>query len=396
MSTSDPPISRLPDELLIIIFDCFITSSPPPDKFPFAVSVPTLLSHVSRRWRTIISMTPSFWTQVPISPYQSARTLQSFLHHSLPLPISVTVYQWPRGLADIHRRTLSDQLERLTAKADRERIHGLRIEGDSADHVIGTFLDPRRSGRYFPALRRISLSRATNWMAWRFFDDGSAPVLKSLVLEDSTMNSFSNLRLRTPQSLTTLVWKCSDEVMDCFWLSATIELFSYVVTSFPNLTALELYGPVIAITEDNEGDPRLVPYVRAIARRQLAPLTNIKSLRIAHPFTSPTSPLEFFRLLPSLTHIVVGGRAEGEPHLASSTLCVLRGLAGSPEALPLLEKVCLEFTGAELNSSLRKVVRDEVKTWLEGRESMRAVVSVPSVMVNGERVGVPSMMVNGA
>ncbi|KAF8837486.1 hypothetical protein BDN67DRAFT_972906 [Paxillus ammoniavirescens] len=396
MLTSNPPILRLPDELLIIIFDCLITSSPLPDKFPFAVSVPALLLHVSRRWRTIISTTPSMWTKVPISPYQSVYTLRSFLHHSLPLPISVTVYQRSQGDPSIHRRTLSDQLELLKIEADRERIHSLRIEGDSADEVTKTLLDPRHPWRPFPALRHVSLNRTTNWKTWRAFDERSAPVLKSLIVEDSIVDSFFDRQLRIPQSLTMLVWKCSSEVMDGFWLSATIEGFYNVVTSFPGLTSLELHGPVIATTEDDEEDPISAPYVREIAHRQLKPLTNIKSLRIAHPFTLSTSPLELFQLLPSLTRIVVGRWAEGEPQLASSTLCVLRGLAGSPEVLPVLEKVFLELTDTELNSSLAGVVRDEVKAWLVGRESIRAMVTVPSVMVNGERVDIPSMMVNSA
>jgi hypothetical protein len=179
------------------------------------------------------------------------------------------------------------------------------------------------------------------------------------------------------------VWKCSSSsTIDGLWLSVPIELFSHVVASFPSLTALELHGPVV-VTEDNQADPTLLHYLRAISHRTVTLLTEIKSLRIAHPFTLPTSPLELFRLLPSLTHIIVGKRAEGRPGLASSTLCVLRGLAGSPEILPVLDQVLLEFTDAELNSSLGEVIRDKVKTWLEGRDSMRAMVSVPIVMVNG-------------
>ncbi|KIJ10712.1 hypothetical protein PAXINDRAFT_16320 [Paxillus involutus ATCC 200175] len=387
MSTSDPPISRLPDELLIIIFGYLTTSSSPPDQFPFALSVPMLLSHVSRRWRTIISTTPSMWIKVPISPFQPGHTLRSFLRHSLPLPISVTVYPWPQGHPYIRFRTLAHQFELLLREEeDRERIHDLRIE-DSANNVIGKLVDRHPRPRFhFPALRHVSLCGARDWRASCFFDDGNAPVLKSLVLENATMNYVTNLLLHPPQRLTTLVWKCSSSsTIDGLWLSVPIELFSHFVASFPSLTALELHGPVV-VTEDNQADPTLLHYLRAISHRTVTLLTEIKSLRIAHPFTLPTSPLELFRRLPSLTHIIVGKRAEGRPGLASSTLCVLRGLAGSPEILPVLDQVLLEFTDAELNSSLGEVIRDKVKTWLEGRDSMRAMVSVPIVMVNGTRV----------
>ncbi|KAF8840446.1 hypothetical protein BDN67DRAFT_968527 [Paxillus ammoniavirescens] len=380
MSTSDPPILRLPEELLIIIFDCLI-SSPPPNKFPFAVSAPTLLSQVSRRWRTIISTTPSMWTQVPISPFQSLNTLRSFLHNSLSLPISVTAYDWPPDHPYIPPETMTDQLNVLHgAKADRARIHVLRIEAtfpsDFADAVIDSFVG-RRPALRFPALRHISLSGAFHgiWFGYHFFDIESAPMLNSLVLSDMVVDSFNCIPWPKPQCLKTLVWKRSTSVVlgDC--RAVPIGQFRHTISTFTSLTALELYGAVINLEDADELHFGVV--------LPAPPLTGIKSLRIAHPFASPTSALDLFRLFPSLAYIFVSDKVGCAPQSANSTMCALRALAGSPEVLPFLQEAHLEFRCATPCSLLKEAVRDEVKTWLEGRKSMLGRVSVPSVVVNG-------------
>ncbi|KIK91558.1 hypothetical protein PAXRUDRAFT_625242 [Paxillus rubicundulus Ve08.2h10] len=386
MSTSDPPIPNLPEELLTIIFDCLITSSPPLNKFPFAVSVPTLLSHVSRRWRTIISTTPSMWTQVPISPFQSIHTLRSFLHHSSPLPISVTAYQWPLDHPYIPPGTMTDQLNLLLgAEADRERIYVLRVEAtapsDFSDSVIRAFVGERtRPVVHFPALRHVSLNGALRgmWFGSHFFDTGNAPALNSFVLNDIAVNRFTRpprFELQAPQSLTTLVWKRSTSTVVGDYRAVPIGKFRDIVSTFPSLTALELHGEIINLEDADEA------YFGTIT--QGPPLTKIKSLRIAHPFTLPTSALDLFRLFPSLTYIFVGDKAgDGHPS-TNSTLCALRALAGSPEVLPFLQEAHFEFRGAESGSLLNQAVRGEVKTWLENRKSVLGRASGPTVVVNG-------------
>jgi len=325
------------------------------------------------------------WTQVPISPFQSIHTLRSFLHHSLPLPISVTAYQWPLDHPYIPPGTMTDQLNLLLgAEADRERIHVLRIEAtapsDFADSVIESFVN-RRPVLHFPALRHVSLSGALRgmWFGFHFFDTESAPMLNSLVLSDLVMTRFTRLprpKPKAPQSLTTLVWtQRSASAVVGGYRAVPIGQFRYVISTFPSLTALELHG--VVINPEDADEVRFGTILRG------PPLTEIKSLRIAHPFTLPTSALDLFRLLPSLTYIFVGDEAGDALQSANSTMCVLRALAGSPEVLPFLQEAHLEFRGAESGSSLNEAVRDEVKTWLEGRKSMLGRVSVPSVVVNG-------------
>ncbi|KIJ67122.1 hypothetical protein HYDPIDRAFT_109138 [Hydnomerulius pinastri MD-312] len=369
----------LPDELLILIFDV-LTSSPPPNKFPFSASNPTLLSHVSRVWRIIISTTPSLWTHVPIAPFQSVHTLRSFLRNSSTLPILITVYPWPLDHPYIPFGTLNAQLNTLLgAEPDRERIRGLRIEAtlpdDQAEYVIGVWVDPTRNMR-FPALSWVSLlgtNRAV-WVGSKFFDGLNAPALHTLIVENMPTTMFMAKQhgdaQRVQLNLTTVVLKTSGDVQPVSMLG-----FSSFVRSFRSLTALVLHGPVSSF--------RTTPMPQAETHTFRPtfplPLENIEFLRATNTFSHPSSAVTLFLLLPSLTHAAICDEGMDEPASGTCVMHALRGLAGSPAVLPCLQKIELEIPLARLNSTLRKAISEEAHMWLEGRRV--AGISVPTVRV---------------
>jgi F-box-like len=84
-----PPINRLPDELLIEIFRlCFVDV----ELFlpPTAVDVPLLLCNVCRRWRDIAVTVPVLWSTIKLNKKHSARFISTWLSRAGTLPIGVS------------------------------------------------------------------------------------------------------------------------------------------------------------------------------------------------------------------------------------------------------------------------------------------------------------------
>ncbi|KAH7913764.1 hypothetical protein BJ138DRAFT_1124064 [Hygrophoropsis aurantiaca] len=87
----DPcPISRLPNEMLLSIFQSMVkfwNGSDSGVKSPGAIT----LSHVSCHWRRLSTTTPTLWTIVPIAPSKVSNLdfFQEYLRRSADLPISI-------------------------------------------------------------------------------------------------------------------------------------------------------------------------------------------------------------------------------------------------------------------------------------------------------------------
>ncbi|KAH7906811.1 hypothetical protein BJ138DRAFT_1129630, partial [Hygrophoropsis aurantiaca] len=82
------PIYRLPDEILIRIFEEYIK-----DSHYWAEA--RLLALVSRRWRLIAINVPTFWTCISFTPYDDKEIPEAYVQRSGEYPIEIKIARWP-------------------------------------------------------------------------------------------------------------------------------------------------------------------------------------------------------------------------------------------------------------------------------------------------------------
>ncbi|KIJ65395.1 hypothetical protein HYDPIDRAFT_110451 [Hydnomerulius pinastri MD-312] len=375
------PIYGLPEEILVIIYDCVITSESSSClcKTPGSVCSPRRLGCVSRLWRTIIFSCPALWTHVHVTPYQSLRTLKEHLFHSELLPITVTVHQWPfrnpiPTSGPLSIGALTAQLHSILSLTEMEpfsgRVRSLTIDATESSTFVDFVLQTLTGrGLRFPALKRVSLSgglRAT-WSRVCFFDGKIAPVLETLELKNVVVScNVHRLPWGTGLNLTTLVWKASDHRNGS--LTISLSLFHQIVASFPSLTTLELHGHAVALEHVS---------LESLATSGITRLEHIKILRTSHAFTNSMAAFALFLLLPSVKRAVIKGKCCSGSLACRSTMHAIKALFDFPRVLPCLEDVEFECLDLQPGSSWTAGVLKELGLWVEKRRSIVADEGVP-------------------
>jgi hypothetical protein len=121
------PISRLPPEILVIIFEA---NQPGQDDFGYwelhhrfndqylNYELPPIIiaSHVNRRFRAVAIHTPGFWTNVYFTLAMPPGLLDAFLERSAPCSLSI----WLRDInSDLVKATMEDVLEKIIPHSTR-------------------------------------------------------------------------------------------------------------------------------------------------------------------------------------------------------------------------------------------------------------------------------------
>lgn len=129
---NDSPISKLPPELLVRIFEHHVTYS--------AVVCWYQITHVCRQWRALAIQTAWLWTTIPTDPdFDNPEWTRIVLERSRnePLDITLIATPWKMNLAVyrhiFHIRTLS--LQYLDVKELEDMVFILSVIGDDAKEL---------------------------------------------------------------------------------------------------------------------------------------------------------------------------------------------------------------------------------------------------------------------
>ena len=375
-----------------MVFDDVITSessSCQRTRAGWWVSSPRNLASVSRAWRTIVSACPKLWRHVHLTPVQSINTLKEHLRYSSPLPIHLTVHQWPfrnhnAGSGPFSIVALAAQLQSILSPSDKEditlapasqRVGSITINATESSTFLNFVLQTWTGrGSKFPALRHVVMNGnvCATWSRACFFDGRNAPKLERLKLSNVVIaHNAYRLPWGIGMNLTTLVWAAP--VHKHGSLIVSVSCFHHVISSFPNLTTLELHEHVVALE---------FATLEGLEGSGVTLLTHIRDLRISgQVFSNARAAFMLFYLLPSVKHLAVRGRACSGPLELRTVALALQGLIclptmfGWPIVLPSLENLeleCVEHACAEWKTWCMR----ELELWHETKESSAARVRV--------------------
>lgn len=359
-----------------MIFDDVITSESSSRQYRrtragWWLSSPRIFAGVSRAWRTIVFACPKLWRHVHLTSVQSIRALKEQLRLSSPLPIHLTVHQWPfrdvnSGSGPFSVVALTAQLRSILSPLDEEgttlapasqRIESIAINATERSTFLNFVLQTWTGrGSKFPALRHVTMNGNVHatWSRASFFDGRNAPALERLELSNVVI-AYDVYRLPwgIRLNLTTLVWAAP--ALKHGSLLVPVSCFHQVVSSFPNLITLELHEHVVALEHAT---------LESLEENGITPLTHIRDLRVTgQVFLNARTAFLLFYLLPSVRHVAVRGRACSGPLGLRTVTLALQGLIclpkefGWPIVLPNLESLRLECV---------ENACEEWKTWCMG------------------------------
>ena len=385
------PISTLPEEILVMIFDDVITSESS-SKYRCrraatggrALSPPRNLACVSKTWRIIVFACPMLWRHVHITPVQPINALKEHLRNSSPIPIHLTVHQWPfrnpiPASGPYSIVALTAQLQSILSPADKQgdtlapvcqRIKSITIDATESSTFLNFVLQTWTGrGSKFPALRHVAMNGnvCATWARACFFDAKNAPGLERLVLTNAVIAyGLSSLHWGVGLNLTTLVWRAPVQRGGSLVVSASC--FHHVVSSFPNLTTLELHGHVVGLEFTT---------LESLETSGVTPITHVRRLRVTgDAFSNASAAFMLFYLLPSVRHLTVQGRACSGPlsrrtaTLTLQALTCLPKLFGWPMVLSDLEDFELGCVDGAACDAWRAWCVGELEQWRQWRETM--------------------------
>lgn len=333
-----------------MIFDDVITSqsSTWQDRCTdWRLSSPRNLASVSRTWCTIVFACPKLWRFVHLTPTQSLHALKEQLILSSPLPIHLTVHQWPfrnpiPSSGPFSIVALTAQLQSILPPRESQRVESITINATEASTFLNFVLQTWTGrGSRFPALRHVAMNggvRAT-WSRACFFEGRDAPGLERLELSNVVIAQDAyRLPWGTGLNLTTLVWSAPAYKEES--LVVPVSYFHRVVSSFPSLTTLELHEHAIGLE---------FATLENLEESDVKPLRHIRDLRLrGRVFSNPQAAYILFYLLPSLKNLAVRGRARSGPLELRTVTFALQGLItlpqvlGWPIVLPNVENIEME------------------------------------------------------
>ncbi|KAI9571994.1 hypothetical protein HD554DRAFT_2071105 [Boletus coccyginus] len=382
------PISTLLEELLVMVFDEVITSESSSCQYRrtragWWLSSPRIFASVSTAWRAIVFACPRLWRHVHLTPVQSIHALKEQLRLSSPLPIHLTVHQWPlrnanSGSGPFSVVALTAQLRSILSPLDEQgttlapashKIESITINATERSTFLNYILQTWTGrGSKFPALRHVTINgnACATWSRASFFDGRNAPALERLELSNVAI-AYDAYRLTwgIGLNLTTLVWAAP--ALNHGSLVVPVPCFHHIVSSFPNLITLELHEHVVALEHAT---------LESLEENSVAPFTHIRDLRVSgQVFSNARAAFLLFYLLPSVRHVAVRGRACSGPLGLRTVTLALQGLIclpkefGWPAVLPNLENLGLECV-ENACEEWKAWCMGELELWRQWQETM--------------------------
>ncbi|KIJ62927.1 hypothetical protein HYDPIDRAFT_30067 [Hydnomerulius pinastri MD-312] len=232
------PVSRLPNEMLLAIFEEAVANQEPGPDEPH---IERVLSQVSRRWRDLVIHAPRLWRHVVIMPHVTPSILEMYKTRA-SRALDVDVRGW-KDRRDFQR--FDAALEAMLGSSERWRSLSISQMCDTnLSHLI---LKLSHTGR-FSGLKHFSFraQRPGQICTIPFLMDNDLSPLRSLDAENFAFpGDLPSIRSRSSLSfskLTSLTLRRYSNDARSLRIMIDFSAFRAMVNSIPGLTSLALYG----------------------------------------------------------------------------------------------------------------------------------------------------------
>ena len=338
-----PPITRLPDEILLLIFACFNEAVQPgrPNAHPPIVNQAggyswTQLMLVCRRWRDVALATPTLWRTIHIGDRFSKWT-DLTLKRSYPATIDVFV---PPGSISQEQLTILYQ-------------HLHRLRSLSSVNWSPSFLSIFQSGTQ--TLETLAISGLSEDSLQQ--DEAEAPDLTITCRRFPRLIALSITHVVAPTD--PLIFSQLRQLMlDRCPCTLSFERFIQVLADSPCLESLDLRHFLDQLHDDA---------VNGGLRRSPRILPSLHVLNLAnHPPSSSSRFLSYVSLPPHTSVRISGNMEPGQGETAPSLTTLLPpDPAGSLPLLTTLTRVMVRAASNSFSVSDRPLERDQAKVYLE-------------------------------
>ena len=344
------PINRLPNELLLWIFELSIHASVL--EFPNCDvhrHCKRKLAGVSRRWRDVVLHSPSLWTTIKLSPTWSESFVAAHMARSSQSLVDIEMCSYERV-------TQAFCMSMALLVSCHQRWRSLRINHDSSGIILFAFLRITKKNT-FTSLTHVSVHfhiRSHLVDPFCQFYSRGCPNLEHLDFGDTTFRTLEDLQM--PPGLMSLRFHVHNESVPPFGSLQKISTLSLCGSGFNlklNPNSLHLPSLTRFICK--------IHCANVLIRAIMAP--NLRHFTY-HPCDGfPSNPDDYdtetiCSAFPTAHHVVL--------HQVVLIKAFRLGNSLNPESWPNLES----FTVCEVNQQLSESLGGLV-AWLDGRQNMR-------------------------
>lgn len=241
------PISRLPNEMLLAIFEELVSSPAPGGGKEVCVAM--WISHVSSRWQAVAKNSPRLWRRIWVVPHVGPRVLAMYIERG-PGLLDISFLDW-RDRRDFQR--FDSALDKILPSSERWRSLSISSMCDTNLSHLGTKLS---SGGPLKSLRHISFRafRPGQSYTFPFLKHSDPPALRTLDAENFSLTgdlaSNHPRMIQTFSRLTTLILRRYSNDARSLRIMIDSGVFRSMVQSIPGLTTLALYGQPLRFRAD--------------------------------------------------------------------------------------------------------------------------------------------------
>ena len=255
------PISSLPNEILVLIFE-FGHTLPQATKLPFEC----LVLQVTRHWRDVAISVPRLWTSIIVSPIAPAGMLAAYLQRSRSFPIDLTCDLEPNPPDDDSQNEHVIGLWKMVVP-HAARWRRLSIEVNCISLIVDSI-----SALFVPFLERLEITSRTEISRETFsIFRGGAPALKSLLFVGVTLNSCrppldSLTYLTLSESRSYILYSQFLDILAALPCLEDLGLFGSIVTDWPVYPTIKIELPALATFRlANPPTPMCSPFFTIVA-----------------------------------------------------------------------------------------------------------------------------------
>ncbi|KAH7912294.1 hypothetical protein BJ138DRAFT_1148793 [Hygrophoropsis aurantiaca] len=295
------PISRLPDEILLLVMAEGVKCQTNEVSFRFERAI----SRVSSHWRALAISDPSLWSCVPMTPNLPSRLFDAYLQRSLNNLLCLEFRGWePSEPPSKQRRGLLQAYLDLILSNCAFRIHSMKIFGMETE-LLELFVFQLR----MPVLEHLSVYSTLDGRRTDLLDVGcifdienTVPALHSLEFEDMRLfiptdgnndaPAVKKLRLTT-----TTAYSRNADSGDLYTGHGTSIIepsdFYNVLSTLPNLRCIILDGRVVDLASNQ------FPV--------LATFPLVETIQFYNSVAVLAEALAFINVFSGVNHLILGG-----------------------------------------------------------------------------------------
>ncbi|KAF9230999.1 hypothetical protein BU15DRAFT_82944 [Melanogaster broomeanus] len=257
------PVSRLPNEMLLAIFEEAVSCQEPKK----GERVEYIISQVSRRWRDLAINSPHLWRRVCIVPGVTPNILEMYKNRA-SRALDIEIRDW-REKREFHR--FDAALEAMLESSSRWRSLSISCICDTNLSHLTLKLSQIRN---FSGLKHFTFraQRPGQTCSLSFLMDCDLYSLKSLDAENFLLpGDLASIRSRAGQSfsrLTSLTLRRYNNDARSLRIMMDSSAFRVMLNSTPNLTSLTLHGQPLRFRSDPSPDEEAtivsLPYLQTL------------------------------------------------------------------------------------------------------------------------------------